>query len=317
MKPINILFLTIILAYACIAAKAQSADDTVRIQYKGKQWKFSTDMADDEDEINKTIRIKDTVDKKHITIGVTAAKTREFNPFGKNNNDSGFNFKKQVIDLSKNKKDPADRKFIETHLLPNLDLGFASSIADVNNATATNPRFTKSANLNLGLIGQDMNLYKGRILLSYGIGLNNYYLKYSNKQIVQYINSQGYLASYVDTVNNYDKNRLNVRYFTVPVMLEYHSKSNDFNVAAGVEYGFNGRTNVVTKGDKDSREFKRREENDIKINPMQLNAVVKVGIDNVALYARYTITDMHDGAFTEATNPHYHLFSVGLCLMGI
>ncbi|MES2618020.1 MAG: outer membrane beta-barrel protein [Bacteroidota bacterium] len=312
MKPINILIATIILAYASINANAQNADDTVKIQYKGKQWKFSTVLDPNEEEMNKTIRLKDSISKKNIVISVSASQANGFPRLG----DSTFNWKKQIIDISKNKDDGKVR-FIETHLLPNLDLGFASSIADVNNATATNPKFIKSVNLNLGLINQSMNLYKGRFLFSYGIGLNNYYLKYQNKQMVQYIDPQGYLASYVDTVNNYDKNRLNVKYYSIPLMLEYHSKNKNFNIAAGVEYSFSGRTSVVTKGDKGSNEFKRKEENDIKINPTQINAVVKVGIDNVALYARYTITDMHEDAFTEATNPHYHLFSVGLCLMGI
>lgn len=316
MKPINILIATIILAYASITVNAQNADDTVKIQYKGKQWKFSTVLDPNEEEMNKTIRLNDSVSKKTILISVSARQGNNNSRMGHDKGDSSINWKKQIIDLTKD-KDDGKRRFIETHFLPNLDLGFASSIADVNNATATNPVFTKSVNLNLGLVSQDMNLYKGRILFSYGIGLNNYYLKYQNKQMVQYIDAQGYLASYVDTVNNYDKNRLNVKYYSIPLMLEYHSKNKNFNISAGVEYGFSGRTNVVTKGDKASNEFKRQEENNIKINPTQINAVVKVGIDKLAIYARYSITDMHKDAFTEANDPHYHLFSVGLCLMGI
>jgi hypothetical protein len=88
--------------------------------------------------------------------------------------------------------------------------------------------------------------------------------------------------------------------------------------AAGVEFGFNGRSKVVLKGDRNSKEFKQKNDNDIKINDTQMNAVVRLGLDNIALYAKYSLTDMFaNSAYAQGQNPGQHLFSFGVCLFGI
>jgi hypothetical protein len=189
---------------------------------------------------------------------------------------------------------------------------------EVEFASTMTPKTGKSANINIGIVRQNMNIYNDQILFSYGIGLNNYYLKYDNKQNVQYIDNQGLLKNHTDTVNNFDKNRQDVRYITVPVLLEYHSKNDKFSIAAGLEFGFNGHSKLTLKGDRESLDFKQKNQNDIKISPEQVNAVVRIGIHGVKLYGRYSVTDMYrPSAFADGQNPHQHLVSVGVCLLGI
>lgn len=304
MKPIQIIITFLMLAYASVNLIAQNNNDTVRVTYKGK----GVTVRPQGEESTTTVKFKDTLTGKEILVKVA------FQDLDLEDTSDRKTFK--FMPNLPNKKE--DRKFIETKFLPNFDLGFVSTMNEVDNTNSFDPKLNKSANINLGIIEQEMNLYKGRVLLSYGLSSNNYYLKYSNKQMLQTLDNNGYLVSQMDTINNYDKNRLNIHYLTVPVLLEYHSKGDKFNVAAGVEFSFNGNTNLTTKGDRESLEFKRNEDVNIKINPTQMNAILRIGYDHLAIYARYSISDMYkSSAYAPNTNPHQHLFSVGVCLFGI
>jgi hypothetical protein len=320
MKLIQILIASIALLYAGLKVNAQTDKDTVKIIYKGKTYKIDTKIDPQEEEKNSTLKFVDTLKKNMVMVSVRT-KTMDGKEWSTNVTDEDSNdmakFKKMINLMTKT--DSGKRKhFIETRFLPNLDLGFTSTMNEVENANAFTPRLGKSANINLGIISQNMNLYKGRVLFSYGFGLNNYYLKYNNKQAIQYVDQQGFLKSYVDTVNNYDKNRLDVRYLSVPLMLEYHSKNHNFAIAGGVELGFNGHTKVTRKGDKESQEFKHKDDNDVKISPEQVTAVLKISIHDVSIFGRYSITDMYrPSAYAAGQNPHQHLFSFGVCLFGI
>lgn len=308
MRSIQILISMLLLAYAGINLSAQTDADTVRVTYKGK----GVTVRPQGDESSTTIKFKDTTARKDIVVKVSVRDMED-----DDDNDLDSTLKKTfkfMTDKDKDKK----RRFIETSWLPNFDLGFTSTNNDVESNKAFNPRFTKSANINLGIVKQDLNLYKGRLLFSYGFSLNSYYLKYNQRQSIQYVDQQGYLSAYTDTVNTFRKNRVDVHYLTIPVLLEYHSKNNSFNIAAGVEYSFGGHTRSVTKGTYKSLDFKREDDSEIKINPTQINAVVRVGSDHLAVYGRYSITDMYQSsAYAGNTNPHQHLFSVGVCLLGI
>jgi len=323
MKIIQILIIGLSLLYANLSGNAQTDKDTVKITYKGKSYKIDTKIEPEEEERNRTLKFVDTLNKTMVlvTVNTKVYNGKDWDQEGKGTDkdtSESARLQKKIVNLM-NKPHPQERKhFIETNYFPTFDLGFTSTMNDVDNSSAMNPKLSKSANINIGIISQNMNLYKGRLLLSYGFNLNNYYLKYGNKQMVQYINNQGLLKSYTDTVNNFDKNRLDVRYLSVPVLLEYHSKNDNFSIAAGVEFGFNGHSKLTLKGDKNSLEFKQKNANDIKINTEQMNAVLRIGLHDFEIYGRYSITDMYkSSAYEQGLNPHQHLFSFGICMFGI
>lgn len=325
MRIIQILITMFSLLYAGLRGNAQTtaANDTVKVSYKGRTYKIETNIEPGEDEKSKTLKFVDTLKKNTVLVTVTSRANDGHSIIiddDDNADDTGeaARLQKKIVKLMKKSREDKRKHFIETSFLPTFDIGFASTMNDIENSNAFNPRLGKSVNLNIGLVKQDMNLYRERILFSYGLSLNNYYLKYSNKQMVQYIDNQGHLRAFNDSINNYDKNRLDVRYLSVPVLLEYHSANDNFSIAAGVEFGFNGHSKVVLKGDRQSLEFKQKNSNDIKISPEQLNALLKIGIHNVELFARYSITDMYrPSAYATDQNPHQHLFSFGVCLFGI
>ncbi|MFM6982677.1 MAG: outer membrane beta-barrel protein [Chitinophagaceae bacterium] len=312
MKTIQFIITALLIAFSGLLAKAQSSSDSVKITYKNK----TVAVKPLGDESTTTIKFKDTVNNKKIVVKVSY--TDDISNPSNTMNDKIDSGGKKVIDMLKYKNNKQRNHFIETYYLPTIDIGFVSTMSDNNAATSYQPKLSKSANINIGLIRQDMNLYNNQILLSYGLNVNNYYLKYKDKQQVQYLDQNGYLKVYNDSINNYDKNRLDVRYLTVPVMLEFHGKNNRFNLAAGVEFGFNGRSTAVLKGDRNALDLKQKNDIDIKINETQMNAVVRVEIDNISVYGRYSLSNMYtDSAFAQGQNPGQHLFSFGVCLFGI
>jgi hypothetical protein len=311
MKTIHIILCTIALAYAGIYASAQNSSDSVRITYKNK----TVVVKPQGDESYTTIKFKDTGLNKKIVVKVAVLDNYEIAE--KKIEDQLDTTSKKVYNMLKNKSSEERKHFIETNYFANFDMGLTSTINESEQNTF-NPKLGKSVHMNIGLIRQNMNLYKGQLLFSYGLSLNNYFLKYENKQIIQTIDNQGYIIGNRDTLKTYSKNRLNVSYITVPLLIEYHSKSNKFNIAAGVEFGFNGRSKYVLKGENEGENFKSKYEADININPTQLNAVVRLGIDNIALYGKYGISDMYqNSSYANNQNPHQHLYSVGICFFGI
>lgn len=311
MRIIHIILCSIALAYAGIYAHAQNTSDSVRVTYKNK----TVVVKPQGDESYTTIRFKDTSLNKKIVVKISVLDNYEIAE--RKIEDQLDSNSKKVFNMLKADKDEKRKHFIETDFFSTFDLGLSSTINE-NNVPSLTPKLGKSLNLNIGLIRQNMNLLKGQVLFSYGISLNNYYLKYDDKQILQAKDNQGYLFNVKDTVNNYSKNRLDVRYFTIPMLLEYHSKSNNFNIAAGVEFGFNGRSKNILKGENNGSNFKKTSETDIKINPTQVNAVIRIGIDNIAIYGKYSVSDMYqNSAYISGQNPHQHLYSVGICFFGI
>ncbi len=311
MKTIHIILCSIALAYAGIYAKAQNTSDSVRVTYKNK----TVVVKPQGDESYTTIKFKDTGLNKKIIVKVAVLDNYEIAE--KKIEDKLDTTSKKVYNMLKYNKSNERKHFIETDYFATFDLGLTSTINEFDKNTF-NPKIGKSVNMNIGLIRQNMNLLKGQLLLSYGLSLNNYYLKYENKQIIQHIDNQGYLVGIKDTINTYSKNRLDVRYFTIPVLVEYHSKSNKFSIATGVEFGFNGRSKYVLKGENNGSNFKNKQEADLNINPTQLNAVIRIGLDNIALYGKYSISDMYQNSnYASNQNPHQHLYSVGICFFGI
>lgn len=302
-----------VLCMTALGANAQNESDSIKVTYKNK----SVTVLPQGDESTTTIRFKDTSINKKIVVRISVSDAYDKIEKGLQNQlDSNS---RKVYDFIKIRKYSKERKhFIETSYLPTFDLGFASTYNEVENARAYTPKMLKSVNLNLGLIRQNMNLISGQLLLSYGLNLNNYYLKYSDKQTLRYLDAQGLLNDFRDTVNIYNKNRFDVRYLSVPVLLEYHTQNNDFNIAAGIEFGFNGRSKEKLKGENKGLSFDHENERDVKINPTQMQAVLRIGINNVAIFGKYSLTDMYKStAYVNGQNPHQHLYSFGICLFGI
>lgn len=317
MKPINLIIGLLSLAYACINVQAQSSNDTIKVIYKGKVYKTTTKRESEEEERSKTWKFRDTIKKEMVLIKVLIK------------DDDGENWDTEATSVGHDtsirlqwgnfkKKMSSDDKLIKTYIAPTLEFGSLSTINENSIDDKLDPTLGKSWFSNINWIRQTMNLSHNKFFLSYGLNQNYNSINYSNKQQVQYIDNNGYLKTGIDTINHYKKNRFSANYITIPVLLEYHSHSGKFKIAAGAEFGFNGRSVIYQKGNRAEGNFTQTNRYDMKLNPTQMNALIKVQVEHIALYARYTVTDMYkSSAYAPNTNPHHHLFSVGICLFGI
>ncbi|MDI1233577.1 MAG: outer membrane beta-barrel protein [bacterium] len=316
MKPIQLLIGLLSLAYASINLNAQSPSDTVKVSYKGKNYKVSPKRDPEEQERSTTWKILDTVKGEMVLIRVIS-KTDDGKSWDKESSATYKDSGKRQYHLFKEKLANKE-KFIKTYFVPTIELGFLSSMNENSNDDKLEPTVGKSTFSSLNLIRQTMNLSHNKFFLSYGLNFNRNTIRYSNKQQVQYLDNNGYIQTAIDTINTYKRNNFSVNYIAIPLLLEYHSKSDKFKIAAGAEFGFNGKSSIYQKGTRKEGSFTQTNRYDLKINPTQINALLRIEVHQVAIYARYSVTEMYKtDAYATNTNPNRHLFSVGICLFGI
>ena len=317
MKPINLIIGLLSLAYACINVQAQNSNDTIKIFYKGKVYVTTTKREAEEEERSRTWKFRDTIKKEMVLIKVLIK------------DDDGANWDTQGTSVGHDtsiklqwgnfkRKLSSEDKLIKTYIIPTIEFGFLSTINENSINDNLDPTIGRSWFSNVNWIRQTLNLSHNQFFLSYGLNQNSNSIGYNNKQQIQYLDNNGYLKTSIDTINRYKRNRFSATYLTIPILLEYHSRSGKFKIAAGAEFGFNGKSVIYQKGIRSEGKFTQSNEYDMKLNPTQINALLKVQVEHIAIYARYTVTDMYKtSAYALNTNPHHHLFSVGICLFGI
>jgi len=300
MNKLNIITAALLLFCTHFVSFASSPTDSLQIKYKTKIIHINPDDGPT------SVIFKDTGKGESIYVTVDNEK-----------NAAITDKTRKVINVL----DPLstdDWKTIKTSFIRTLDIGFTSVQNNNPQASFVVPRTFKSANINLNIASLTFNLYQKKLLLTAGFNLNNYYLKYSDRQMIQYVNTQGVLTTFNDSVSTYSKNRQDIRYYSFPVLLEYHSEDKDFQIAAGIEYSVDGRTHLKQKGSDENGSFKRKSDNDIAINPNQLNAIFKLGFDDIALFARYSLTPMFKSDMLPANQgKDQNILSFGVCLLGI
>ena len=109
------------------------------------------------------------------------------------------------------------------------------------------------------------------------------------------------------------KTKLMVCYMTVPLIFEFQtnnkSRINSFHVGAGVVGGLRIGTHTKVKFENNKKE---KNFNDFYLNPLKLDATVRVGWSCINLFATYSLT----GMFRENRGPELYPWTVGITLLG-
>lgn len=173
-------------------------------------------------------------------------------------------------------------------------------------------RTGKSWNVNIWPVIAKLRLANGdrqKVYLGTGVGLQIYNFRY-NKQVTY--NNDVTPIVYLDTINNFSKNKLTVTYLSVPLMLTFKTKMAD---KAWLVYGVG-----VTGGYRISSYMKQvspqlgKQKNHDEFNLSDFNACVtaEVGIDEYfRLFASYQLTPLHETALAQRP------FTIGLRFGGI
>lgn len=170
----------------------------------------------------------------------------------------------------------------------------------------------RSVNFHLGILQQGVNLYRGQLRFVYGIGIefNNY--RFRNN--IDLVDESSPLAFAINTDQEYKKNKVVSQYATMPLMLNYKTKSDDdnesFKLAGGIQLGYLISSNIKQKWGEDGKKEKRREKGDYNFEDYRLGYVIQFGYGDLNIYAKYYPTTV----FKSGQGPLANTACLGLVL---
>ncbi|GAC1450667.1 MAG: hypothetical protein NVSMB7_13040 [Chitinophagaceae bacterium] len=187
-----------------------------------------------------------------------------------------------------------------------VDLGFANYSDKTNYANAIaagiaapgtgkeqfNLRNGKSADVNIWIFMQRLNLISHIVNLKYGIGLelNNYrYDSPLNYDKASHI-------FYEDMTRHYKKDKLAADYFTIPLMLNFnftpdnfYNRSFGFSAGISAGYLYSSRLKMITAEDG-----KQKIHNDMYLRPFKISYVAEVQLGPIKLYGSLATQSMFE-----------------------
>lgn len=217
-------------------------------------------------------------------------------------------------------------------LTPDFDLNYD------NNLQFLDQRMEKSIAVNINFYEQNIPLNKsGNVGLVSGLGLtwNNY--RFADNVMVRSENNQ-FVGYYMDMVN-VRKSKLTNAYLTLPLYLEFQTKSvktkEKAHIAAGVVAGWRFSSHTKIYFEEANKEYRLRDSQNVLVpdimrtpsntnrnivkdfdsfqqQPFKLDASVRVGWGFVNLYANYGITSL----FIKDRGPELYPFAVGIMVSG-
>ncbi|MFY7964563.1 MAG: outer membrane beta-barrel protein [Chitinophagaceae bacterium] len=147
----------------------------------------------------------------------------------------------------------------------------------------------KSSNVNLWFFMQKMNVYKHKLNLKYGLGLEMYNYRFEHslsyrKDPINYV--------FNDSIS-FSKNKLYAGYITVPFMINFtpmpeHKKS--LSISAGISAGY-----LISSRNKQisAERGKQKISGNFDLEPFRLAIIGELGLGQVRLYGSYSLNALH------------------------
>ncbi|MBC8147155.1 MAG: DUF2807 domain-containing protein [Bacteroidetes bacterium] len=172
----------------------------------------------------------------------------------------------------------------------------------------------KSFSVGINALEQNFNLINNHFGITTGLGfqMNNY--RFENN--INLTSDSTTIYGFHDTIRNYTKSKLNVNYFTIPLLFEYQtnsrSKANSFHLAVGGIFGVRvGSHTKMVYTDGDKRE-KTKSRDDFHLNPIKYEATVRIGWGKLNLFANYALSSL----FEDGEGPVMYPFTAGISFSG-
>lgn len=181
------------------------------------------------------------------------------------------------------------------------DAGFLAKMNPAANVSDFELRSGKSVHINIGIVKQQLSLYKNYINIVYGLtyDISNWSYKRSidwNKAPENQLPIQGiYQGPYVSRdSNDFRKNRLVTNYLQVPLMLRIetspHHTTKNVYISAGGYVGYLVRSHTKKMVQGSTAKIKQYE--DFNLNKFQYGMQFEVGYQGVAIFVKQDLTPM-------------------------
>jgi hypothetical protein len=192
--------------------------------------------------------------------------------------------------------------------------GYLNSKASLNpppGADFLELNYAKSIQVGLNAFQKNFHLIKNYFNIYTGLGINfNHYALENN---VTLRSDTPYLKASVDSAIHYKKNKLNVTYLKLPLMLEVNTSKNpnhNFHIAVGGELLY--RIYAVTKQayELNGKQIQIKQKDHYHLEPFIFNLMARVGYNHMSFYASYGITRLFK--FDQA--PQVYPFAAGITI---
>ena len=172
---------------------------------------------------------------------------------------------------------------VYTAYTPNI----AASIPTANQLKLNN---LKSSNVNVWFVKQHVNVYKHYINLKYAVGLEMYNLRF--EEPISFRNDLPAKIKMDDIV--FSKNKLFVKYLTVPVQLNFNANPNSkhsLNGSIGMSAGYllKARNKQISE-----ERGKQKYNGTFNLNNWHMATIGEIGIGSFHLYGSYSRSNLFD-----------------------
>jgi hypothetical protein len=172
----------------------------------------------------------------------------------------------------------------------------------------------KSVGVNLNIFELNGNIINNRFGIVSGIGLqwNNY--RFDDNVVL--LPDSGRIFGYKnDNITSYIKSKLVESWVRVPLFLEYQTakrKGKQFHIAAGGVFGYKLGSHSKQVHFEGGDRTKDKVYSDFYLNPIKLDAEIRVGWGPINLFASYAITPL----FKDNKGPELYPYMIGITLAG-
>ncbi len=169
--------------------------------------------------------------------------------------------------------------------------------------------YAKSIQFGLNLCEKDFHIAKNYMNLVTGFGFD--FNSYAFQNNVTLNGDTTYLSASTDSTIDYKKNKLNVAYLKVPLMLEFNTSKNpnkNLHIGVGVDLAYRIGATTKQKYDANDKHYKIKQHDDFNLEPFKYSAVARVGFNDVTIFASYGLNRL----FKKDKGPQVYPFTVGV-----